>query len=75
MLNLIVGFLLGSVLTTAVGIAAGKDSDPLGIGRDEQQRKYDYYRQRQQYLDIEQLRRNSDQERMERERKHANKPC
>jgi len=65
----LLGLILGSVLTgTLVGAgtfydAAGKPNAPYGSVQ-----QYDYYRQRQQFLDLNALRRNADNDR-------ANRPC
>ncbi len=64
MRNLILGILIGSILTTGIGLA--KDQDPLGLGRSEQQRQYDYFREYGQRLDIEHMRKQQDRERFER---------
>jgi hypothetical protein len=63
MRNFILGILVGSALTTSLGLA---DSDPLGLGRSKQQQKYDYYREYGQRLDIEQMRKQQDRERFDR---------
>ena len=65
----LLGLILGSVLTgTLVGAgtfydAAGKPNAPYGSVQ-----QYDYYRQRQQFLDLNAMRRNADNAR-------ANNPC
>jgi hypothetical protein len=48
---------------------AQKDS----LGRSPQQQKYDYFRERQQQLDVEHMRRQMDQK--EFDRKSGRKPC
>lgn len=63
------GCLVGVILTASVNALAGKDS----LGRSPQQQKFDYFRERQQQLDIGQMRQQMD--RQESERKHGQKPC
>ena len=61
MKNLILGILIGSALTGTVVCAgtfydqAGKPSAPSGSVQ-----QFDYFRQRQQFLDLGAMRRNSD---------------
>ena len=65
----ILGILLGICFDTTV-TAIAKDS----LNRSPQQQKYDYYRQRQQQLDVEHMRKQLDQQ--EFDRKHNLKgPC
>jgi hypothetical protein len=56
------------VLTATVNALAGKES----LGRSQQQ-QYDYFRQRQMWLDIGQMRQQMD--RQELDRKLGKKPC
>ncbi len=69
MRQFILGCLVGVILTASVNALAGKDS----LGRSPQQQQYDYFRQRQMWLDIGQMRQQMD--RQESERKHGQKPC
>jgi hypothetical protein len=69
MRQFILGCLVGVVLTATVNAVAGKES----LGRSPQQQQYDYFRQRQMWLDIGQLRQQMD--RQEFERKLGKKPC
>ena len=64
----IFGILLGICFDTTV-TAIAKDS----LNRSPQQQKYDYYRQRQQQLDVEHMRKQLDQQ--EFDRKYSHKPC
>jgi hypothetical protein len=59
MTQFFVGLVLGSVLTTGLGLAQRDFLD-----RTPQQQKYDYFRERQQQLDIENIRKNQDAERL-----------
>jgi hypothetical protein len=63
------GCLVGVILTASVNALAGKDS----VERSPQQQQYDYFRQRQMWLDIGQMREQMD--RQEFDRKHSQKPC
>jgi hypothetical protein len=69
MRQFILGCLVGVILTASVNAMAGKD----GFGRSPQQQQYDYFRQRQMWLDIGQMRRQMD--RQEFDLKHGQKPC
>jgi hypothetical protein len=69
MRQFILGCLVGVVLTASVNALAGKDS----VGRSPQQQQYDYFRQRQMWLDIGQMR--QQMERQELDRKLGKKPC
>ena len=64
----IFGILLGICFDTTV-TAIAKDS----LNRSPQQQKYDYYRQRQQQLDVEHMRKQLDQQ--EFDRKYNHRPC
>jgi hypothetical protein len=68
MRQFILGCLVGVILTASVNALAGKDS----VGRSPQQQQYDYFRQRQMWLDIGQMRRQMD--RQEFDLKHGQKP-
>lgn len=63
------GCLVGGVLMTGMVAMAEKDS----LGRSPQQRTYDYFRERQQQLDVEHMRKQIDQQ--EFDRKSGRKPC
>lgn len=65
MKNFIAGVIVGSLLTTGLGFAQ-KDF----LGRSPQQQKYDYFRERQQQLDIENIRKQQTEDRLRR-----NQPC
>jgi hypothetical protein len=69
MKNFVLGVVVGLTLAAAVGYAAGKDS----LGRSPEQQRYDYYRERQQQLDIQHMRKQQDQQ--ELDRKLGRKPC
>lgn len=69
MRQFILGCLVGGILMGAVSAIAGKDS----LGRSPQQQQYDYFRQRQQQLDIQHMRKQMDQR--ELDRKLGHKPC
>ena len=68
MRGFLIGILLGICLDTSV-TAIAKDS----LNRSPQQQQYDYFRQRQQQLDVEHMRKQLDQQ--EFDRKHNHKPC
>jgi hypothetical protein len=65
------GIVLGITLTAAAGGFAASQ-DPLGLGRSEHQRRYDYFRERAAQLDIKALRENADRRRIERSQR---RPC
>ncbi len=67
MRSFILGILLGVCFTESVTVLA-KDY----LNRSPQQQRYDYFRERQQQLDIEHMRK---QDRQELERKAGQKPC
>ncbi len=69
MRQFILGCLVGGVLMTGMVAVAEKDS----LGRSPQQRKYDYFRERQQQLDVEHMRKQMDQR--ELDRKLGHQPC
>ena len=69
MRRFILGCLVGGVLMGAVTAMAGKDS----LGRSPQQQKYDYFRERQQQLDIGHMRKQMDQQQFDR--KTGRTPC
>ena len=69
MRQFMLGCLVGVILTASVNALAGKDS----LGRSPQQQQYDYFRQRQMWLDIGQMRQGMD--RQQSDRKYNKKPC
>ena len=69
MRQFILGLVVGGVLMTGMAAVAEKD----GLGRSPQQQKYDYFRERQQQLDVEHMRKQMDQR--ELDRKLGKKPC
>jgi hypothetical protein len=69
MRQFILGCLVGGVLMTGMVAVAEKDS----LGRSPQQQKYDYFRERQQQLDVEHMRKQMDQR--ELDRKLGHQPC
>ncbi|MCS6285876.1 MAG: hypothetical protein H8K08_10630 [Nitrospira sp.] len=66
MRNLLIGLVLGSLLTTA-GVSA-KDY----LGRSPQQQKYDYFRERGMQLDIENMRKQQTEDRL---KNSGRSPC
>jgi gas vesicle protein len=68
MRQFILGGVVGGVLMASMSVL-GKDS----LGRSPQQQKYDYFRERQQQLDVEHMRKQMDQH--EFDRKLGKKPC
>lgn len=62
MRHFMLGCLVGVILTTGAGVFAGKDS----VGRSPQQQQYDYFRQRQMWLDIGQMRQQLDRQEADR---------
>ena len=69
MRQFMLGCLVGGVLMAGVSALAEKDS----LGRSPQQQKFDYFRERQQQLDIGHMRQQMD--RQESDRKLGRKPC
>jgi hypothetical protein len=72
MRQFITGIMVGSALTASLGMAGNFYNDkgqPAGPRGSVQQ--YDYFRQRQQWLDIGAMRQQSERERMER----PGEPC
>ncbi|MGD9727660.1 MAG: hypothetical protein AB7G68_00115 [Nitrospiraceae bacterium] len=69
MQHFMLGCVVGVILTASVNALAGKDT----FGRSPQQQQYDYFRQRQMWLDIGQMRQQMD--RQEADRKLGKKPC
>jgi hypothetical protein len=72
MRQFITGVIVGSAVTASLGMAGNfynDKSQPAGPRGSVQQ--YDYFRQRQQWLDIAAMRQQSEQERIER----PGKPC
>lgn len=69
MQQIIFGYLVGGILINGMVAVAEKDS----LGRSPQQQKYDYFRERQQQLDVEHMRKQMDQQ--ELDRKLGKKPC
>ena len=68
------GVIIGMVLSTSVGMAeSSKVRDPSGFNRSEQEKRYDYFRERQQQQDVQYLRRQ--QENDQADRIYRNKPC
>lgn len=65
MRNLILGILLGSCLTAGLSLAGDyyNSDGALSAPRGSQQ-QYDYYRQRQQFSDINAIREQNDQQRL-----------
>lgn len=74
MRQLIVGVLIGSVITgTAVGAGNLYDSKGNVQAPRGSTQQFDYFRQRQQWLDVENMRKQMD--RQEVDRKIGKKPC
>lgn len=69
MRQFMLGCLAGALLAASVNAVAGKDT----FGRSPQQQQYDYFRERQQQLDIGHMRQQLD--RQELDRKLGKKPC
>ena len=69
MRQFMLGCLVGGVLMAGVSALAEKDI----LGRSPQQQKFDYFRERQQQLDIGHMRQQLD--RQEFDRKFGRKPC
>jgi gas vesicle protein len=69
MRQFILGCLVGGIVMGGVSSLAGTD----GLGRSPQQQQFDYFRQRQQQLDIQHMRRLM--ELQELDRKRNQKPC
>lgn len=69
MRQFMLGCVVGGVLMTGMAAVAEKDR----LGRSPQQQKYDYFRERQQQLDVEHMRKQMDQR--ELDRKLGHKPC
>jgi gas vesicle protein len=69
MRQFMLGCLVGGVLMASVSALAEKDR----LGRSPQQQKFDYFRERQQQLDIGHMRQQLD--RQEFDRKLGRKPC
>ena len=68
MRGFLIGILLGICFDSAV-TAIAKDS----LNRSPQQQKFDYFRERQQQLDVEHMRKQLDQQ--EFDRKYNRRPC
>lgn len=75
MRNFILGIVLGSLLTGGLGLAAsgtwGSKGLPGSQGPSGSQAQYDYFRQRQQWLDLRALRQQMAEERMQQ----MTRPC
>lgn len=69
MRQFILGCLVGGLLMTGMVAVAEIDS----LGRSPQQQKYDYFRERQQQLDVEHMRKQMDQRELDRKLRHQ--PC
>ena len=69
MRQFMLGCLVGGILMGTVSVLAEKDS----LGRSPQQQQFDYFRQRQQQLDIQHMRQLMDQQALERN--WYRKPC
>lgn len=69
MRQFIIGCGVGGVLKTGMAALAENDS----LGRSPHQQKYDYFRERQQQLNVEHMRKQMDQK--EFNRKSGRKPC
>jgi hypothetical protein len=69
------GLILGAVLSAAaVGLAgSGKDRDSSGFERSQQEKRYDYFRERQQQQDVQSIRRQQEKDRADKT--YRNKPC
>jgi hypothetical protein len=73
-MRFLAGVIMGVILSTAVGMAAsGKGQDPSGFNRSQEEKRYDYFRERQQQADVENLRRQQEKDRADRT--YRNKPC
>ena len=69
MRQFILGCVVGGVLISSMSVMAQKDS----LGRSPQQQKYDYFRERQQQLDLGHMRKQLDEQALDR--KSGRKPC
>jgi hypothetical protein len=72
-MRFLAGLMIGVILSaSAVGVAArGKDSS--GFNRTQEEKRYDYYRERQQQQDVQNIRRQ--QQREAADKTYRNKPC
>jgi hypothetical protein len=74
MSNLFIGIVLGSLLTTGIGMAkSGGKGDASGFNRTQQEKRYDYFRERQQQQDVQNIYRN--QQKQQADKTYRNKPC
>jgi hypothetical protein len=73
-MRFLAGVILGAVLSASVGLAASaKDADRTGFNRSQQEKRYDYFRERQQQQDVQSIRRQQQKEAADKT--YRNKPC
>jgi hypothetical protein len=74
-MRFLAGMILGAVLSvSAVGLAgSGSKGDSTGFNRSTQEKRYDYFRERQQQQDVQSIRRQ--QQKDAADRTYRNKPC
>lgn len=72
MTQFMLGVIVGTLLTGSLGIAGMYDSKGNPAGPPGSIQSFDYYRQRQQQLDVGAMRREADRQRLDRK---LGKPC
>lgn len=74
MRQFILGIVIGSAVTgTVVGAASFYDSNGNSKAPSESVQQYDYFRQRQQWLDLQHMREQMDRQKLDR--KLGKRPC
>ena len=72
MRNLMLGILIGSCFTAGLGLAGDYYNSEGGLSAPRgSQQQFDYYRQRQQYTDLNTIREQNDQQRL----RELTNPC
>ena len=72
-MQFLAGVILGAVLSASVVGVAADGKDASGFNRTQQEKRYDYFRERQQQQDVQNIRRQQQKE--QANKTYRNKPC
>jgi len=70
-MQFLAGIMIGLILSGSIGMAASaKEGDRTGFNRTHQEKRYDYFRERQQQQDVQNLYRQQQKEKADRTYRH-----
>jgi hypothetical protein len=73
-MRFLTGLLMGVILSASAGLAASDGKgDATGFNRSEQEKRFDYFRQRQQQQDVQNIYRQ--QQKQQTDKSYRRQPC